>query len=524
MSSIKQDTSSCFSMSWETIASETQQDPHLQILLACIQNGVQDELPQNNPAIKPYWRYRHALYELDGVLLYNDRVVVPPSLRKHVLSTLHAAHQGVSSMEARAHATVFWPGISTDIDRIRASCEDCIKNAPSQPRLPPAAFNPPSTPFESIVADFFKHAGHNYLVVADRLSGWPDIFKCTAGSPQSGAEGLIGCLRNFFSRFGVPTEMSSDGGPEFGANITRKFLDRWGVHHRTSSAYHPQSNGRAEVAVKTAQRLLRSNIGPSGTLNTDEFLRAMLQLRNTPDPDCHLSPAQIVFGKQLRDAFAFTNRLEKFSNPHIRPTWREAWSEKESALRNRYHRTSESLKEHSRPLAPLAAGDRCYIQNQAGNKPKRWDRSGIVVDVIGHDSYTIKVDGSGRVTQRNRRFLRKFLPASYPLEAPVRPHAIPPVQNVTPESQEPEIAPRDLPRTSTIIPQPLPPTITHDHGHDADDHSLAPDQVHPTGNTPQHVVTDEVATPQPPAAASSRPRRTVQARRFYEPETGKWVT
>ena len=214
MAAIKHGTTAELSLTWELIATETQRDPTMNTLLTCIQNGFQEE-HLHNPLLKPYWKYRDALYELDGVILYDDRVVVPPSLRKQVIDTLHAAHQGVSSMTARAHAISFWPGMTTDIDSVRASCNDCIKNAPSKPRLPPATFNPPSTPFEAIVADFFQCAGHHYLVVADRLSAWPDIFKCTPGSPQSGAEGLIGCLRNYFARFGVPTELSSDGGPEF---------------------------------------------------------------------------------------------------------------------------------------------------------------------------------------------------------------------------------------------------------------------------------------------------------------------
>ena len=192
------------------------------------------------------------------------------------------------------------------------------------------------------------------------------------------------------------------------ADRTHQFLDKWGVAHRLSSAYHPQSNGRAEVAVKKVKRLLRLNTGPNGSLDNDKFLRAMLQLRNTPDPDCKLSPAQVMFGRPLRDAFSFINRLEKFSNPNIRPTWREAWEEKEAALRQRFHRTSEALSRHSRPLPPLTVGDRCYVQNQTGNFPKRWDRSGTVVECLGHDSYSVKIDGSGRITKRNRQFLRKF--------------------------------------------------------------------------------------------------------------------
>ena len=122
-------------------------------------------------SIKPYLQYRKALYELDGVILYNDRVVIPPSMRQHVLHTLHSAHQGTSSMETRAREIVFWPGYTTAINEIRYSCTDCIKNASSQSQMPPAPPQIPFTPFESTVADFFDLDGQHYLVVADRLSG-----------------------------------------------------------------------------------------------------------------------------------------------------------------------------------------------------------------------------------------------------------------------------------------------------------------------------------------------------------------
>jgi len=136
----------------------------------------------------------------------------------------------------------------------------------------------------------------------------------------------------------------------------------------------------------------------------------MMQLRNTPDLDCDVSPAVIVFGRLIRDAFAFISRLEKFSNENVRPIWRDAWNRKEDALRERFHRTSEQLNKHSRQLPTLIVGDRCYIQNQTGNYLKKWDRSGTIVEQFDHDSYAVKIDGTGRVTRRNRRFLRKFIP------------------------------------------------------------------------------------------------------------------
>ena len=465
ISSIKHSTDA-LSITWPLLIQETQRDPTLTLLLDYTTSGFPPELPTTHPGLKPYWKYRDALYELDGVLMYDDRVVIPHTLQQNALDILHSAHQGVSSMEARARAIIFWPGITTAITNMRASCRQCIENAPSQPRLPPAPFDPPSTPFEQIVGDYFQSGACHYLVVADRLSGWPEVFKSTSGSPQSGADGLIRCLRNCFACFGVPTQLASDGGPEFSADRTRQFLDRWGVAHRKSSAYHPQSNGRAEVAVKTVKRLLRLNTCPNGSLNNDKFLRAMLQLRNTPDPDCKLSPAQVMFGRPLRDAFSFVNQLEKFSNPYIRPTWREAWQEKEAALRQRYHRTSEALKKHSRSMPPLSVGDRCYVQNQAGNFLKRWDRSGTVMEDLGHDSYSIKIDGSGRLTKRNRQFLRKFTAPTFDI----------------PESSTAR-APSRMRREDSIIQQP-----------------------HPSS-----------------PIATSRPRRVSNAPLKYDAQSGQWV-
>ena len=49
------------------------------------------------------------------------------------------------------------------------------------------------------------------------------------------------------------------------------------------------------------------------------------------------------------------------------------------------------------------------IQNQKGNDPKRWNKSGKIVEKLDFDQYLVKVDGGGRLTRRNRRFLKKII-------------------------------------------------------------------------------------------------------------------
>ena len=73
-------------------------------------------------------------------------------------------------------------------------------------------------------------------------------------------------------------------------------------------------------------------------------------------------------------------------------------------------RTAGTWAEHTKRLPPLEVGDFVRVQNQTGPHPNKWDRTGSVVEVRQHDQYVVKIDGSGRVSARNRRFLRKFYP------------------------------------------------------------------------------------------------------------------
>ena len=56
----------------------------------------------------------------------------------------------------------------------------------------------------------------------------------------------------------------------------------------------------------------------------DKFLSVMLHLRITPDSDCQVSPAKIIFGRQLTDILSFLTKLDKFFNPTVWPMWKKA--------------------------------------------------------------------------------------------------------------------------------------------------------------------------------------------------------
>ena len=314
-------------------------------------------------------------------------------------------------MILRAGSAVYWPGINEDIEKTRASCWTCHSIAPSQPNMPPVVPTVPSYPFQHLSSDYFQLYNHHYLIVVDRYSGWFNIYQGSGG-----AKWLVKNFTKLFQDVGIAESVTTDGGPTYMSDEFRECMKKFGVHHRVSSVGFPHGNCRAEVSVKTAKRLLRDHLNPSGDLDTMAITKALLQHRNTPDRDLGMSPAELLFGRKLKDFLpSRPNEPPNSMWPNFRQEWKDTAHWRELALQRRSSKINEKLLEHTKNLKPLQLNDTVLVQNQLGNHPKRWNKRGTVIEVLPHRQYRIRMDGSRRISLRNRQFLRKFTPIEHSL-------------------------------------------------------------------------------------------------------------
>ncbi|XP_066964225.1 uncharacterized protein [Macrobrachium rosenbergii] len=108
-----------------------------------------------------------------------------------------------------------------DLQSHRDGCASCDVHAPSQPAEPLVLIPPPEYPFQSTVVDMLQLEGHMYMAYADRLTGWLEVAHFPHGTTSSR---IISVLRTYFTRWGAPELISTDGGTNLISEETTSFF------------------------------------------------------------------------------------------------------------------------------------------------------------------------------------------------------------------------------------------------------------------------------------------------------------
>ncbi|KAE8276916.1 Retrovirus-related Pol polyprotein [Larimichthys crocea] len=354
------------------ISEELDKDKELQAVI----NNMLSGWPRGS--CPKYYHIRAELSVANGLLLRDNRIVIPHSLRPEILRQLHEGHLGIEKCKRRARGAVYWPGINKDIEDMVGKCETCNKYQSKQAREPMMIPDLPTAAWEKVGTDLFHCNGKDYLLVIDYYSNFPEIALLS----NTTASTVIGHVKSIFARHGIPKTVVSDNGPCYNCKEWQQFANHYGFSHVTSSPQHAQANGKSEKGVHIIKQILKKTTDSK----SDPYL-ALLSYRAAP-LECGLSPAELLMNRKLRTTLPCYTAIKP--NTGTQKKFKDMkWKQKQ-----RYDKSTK-------PLSPLAKDDVVRIQDQDA-----WNRKATVLQEVRPRSYEVLTE-EGNVLRRNRRSLLK---------------------------------------------------------------------------------------------------------------------
>ena len=409
------------------IRRETAKDAALQSVMRNLPSGKKTECPG------PYRMVWEELSVCDGMLLRGNRLVVPESLREKVLDLAHEGHQGIVRTKQKLRCSVWWPGIDVDAERLVRSCHACQIVSEGNPPERISTTDFPTGPWEDLSLDLCGPfpGGENLLVVVDRYSKWVDVEAMSSTTTQD----ITDILQKIFARYGYPLTLTTDNARNLTSAEFEDFCKVRGIRHLTVTPLWPQANGLVERQNRTLLKAIRTAVaeGRSWPSSLQTFL---LAYRTTPHPATGVSPAELLYGRQLRTKIPAVSRPGPAS---VRP-----------AVQQRNARYQETAKRHADHRRRAVQSDIRVGEKVLVKIPKRFNKlSGgffaepYTVVSVNNSQVTVKRPSDGRLFKRNSSFVKRFVTRDYaePLTVSCSPSsvaAVPPSARAEPAPGAPD--------------------------------------------------------------------------------------
>ncbi|GJV05409.1 reverse transcriptase domain-containing protein [Tanacetum coccineum] len=226
---------------------------------------------------------------------------------QEVVDILTACHNGPTGRHHGGNYTIkkvfdsgfYWPTIYRDAHDLVTRCDACQRQGKISQRdeMPQNAIQVYEI-FDvwgiEFMGTFPSSQGNNYILVAvDYLSKWVEA----KALPTNDARVVVKFLKSLFARFRTPRAIISDRGTHFCNDQFAKVMLKYGVTHRLSTAYHPQTSGQVEVSNRGLKHILERTVGENRASWSDKLDGALWAFRTAFKTPIGCTPYKLVYGK-----------------------------------------------------------------------------------------------------------------------------------------------------------------------------------------------------------------------------------
>ncbi len=275
-------------------------------------------------------QHRHPEYfskTVDGheVILFNNKIYIPKTLRKPILSWYHTAlrHPGIQRTERTIRSHLVWPGLSSDVEKHIKSCHQCQRCKNPRKKYGHLALKDiDQNPWDTICVDLIgpytvttkheKELNLHALTMCDPATGWFEVAEIKDKTSEGTAKILD---QTWFCRYPRPKRCISDNGNEFLGKEFQELLQSYGVKSVPTTVKNPQANF-VERVHQTLGNMLRSYELKDHDFDYQDPWSQILAncawaIRSTVHSVLNATPAQIVFGRDMLFDLSFTTEYKE---------------------------------------------------------------------------------------------------------------------------------------------------------------------------------------------------------------------
>ena len=338
--------------------------------------------------------------------------VAPPSMQPRLIREAHnsmlGGHGGVFKTAERIKELYWWPAMDADIKEHVARCKVCqatsSKGALVDPE--PGSHPQPTRPNQRVHVDLFgslvgEDGCKKMILVA--TDAFTKIVRLSIIRDKTAETVAAAIMRDWIFIYGVPSLIFSDGGKEFCNELQNTLWKKLGVLHGTTTPYHPQCNGQAEVFNKTMVAYLRKVIAQAeeDTTSWEKYIGPLMFSHNTAVHKATMaSPFYTMFGYDPKAPMWPDQKVLNFEDDvkgdplqHLRTTQRVVRSQ---AHHNNQHYREQYLDQQvkgPRKVYTFSEGDLVWIRIHAPGVPNKklapqWEE-GRIVEVLHDNVYRV---------------------------------------------------------------------------------------------------------------------------------------